>query len=102
MADFLKQFGDIFETENYFSTIELAEWFWPQKNSTSLFECIKKAKEVVKELDKFIAGYVENVASILEANFADVLDEEERAAIKKGFATGSEVELVVVAEIESW
>jgi hypothetical protein len=45
---------------------------------------------------------VENVASILEANFSDVMDGEDRAAIKKGFATGSEAELVVVAEIESW
>jgi hypothetical protein len=45
---------------------------------------------------------VENVASILEANFSDVLDGENRAAIKKGFATGSVAELVVVAEIESW
>jgi hypothetical protein len=38
----------------------------------------------------------------LEANFSDVLDGEDRAAIKKGFATGSEAELVVGAEIESW
>jgi hypothetical protein len=42
------------------------------------------------------------VASILEANFSDVLNGEERAPIKKGFATGSETELNVVAEIESW
>jgi hypothetical protein len=45
---------------------------------------------------------VEIVASILEANFSDVLDGEDRAAIKKDFETGSEAELVVVAEIESW
>jgi hypothetical protein len=45
---------------------------------------------------------VEIVASILEANFFDVLDGEDRAAIKKDFETGSEAELVVVAEIESW
>jgi hypothetical protein len=43
IANFLKQYGHIFETENYFSTIELVEWFWPQKVSTSLFECIQKA-----------------------------------------------------------
>jgi hypothetical protein len=58
MANILKQFGDIFETENYFSTIELVEWFWPQKASRSLFECIKKAKEDVNEFDKFIAGVI--------------------------------------------
>jgi hypothetical protein len=45
---------------------------------------------------------VENVASILEANFSDVLYGKDRAAIKKGFATGNEAELVTVAEIESW
>jgi hypothetical protein len=38
----------------------------------------------------------------VEANFSDVLDGEDRAAIKKGFATRSEAELVVGAEIESW
>jgi hypothetical protein len=79
------------------------EWFWRLKVSTSLFECIKKAKEDVNEFDKFIASYEKNVTSILEANFSDVLDiEDSRAAIKKGFATGSEAELVVLAEIESW
>jgi hypothetical protein len=45
---------------------------------------------------------VENVASIFEANSSDVLDREDRVAIKKGFATGNEAELVVVAKIESW
>jgi uncharacterized protein YeaO (DUF488 family) len=54
--------------------MELVEWFWPQKVSTPLFECIKKAKEDVNEFDKFIADYMENVASTLEANFSDVLD----------------------------
>jgi hypothetical protein len=102
MANILKQFGDIFETENYFSNIELVEWFWPQKASTSLFECIKKTKDYVNKFDKFIAGYVENVASILEANFSDVLDGKDGAAIKKGFATVSEAELMFLVEIESW
>jgi hypothetical protein len=92
----------IFSKQNYNSTIELVEWFWPQKVSTSLFECIKKAKEDVNEFDKFIAGYVKNVASILKANVSDVLNGEDRAAIEKGFATGSEAKLVVVAGIESW
>jgi hypothetical protein len=77
----------IFPKQNYFSTIELEDWFWPQKDSTSLF-------------DKFIT--LENVASILEANFSNVLDGEDRAAIKKEFVTGSDAELMVVAEIESW
>jgi hypothetical protein len=72
----------ILPKQNYFSTIELVEWFWPQKDSTSLF-------------DKFIT--LENVASI-----SNVLDGEDRAAIKKEFVTGSDAELVVVAEIESW
>jgi hypothetical protein len=55
MANFLKQFGDIFETENYFFTIEQVEWFWPQKVPTSLFECIKKAKEDINKFDKFMS-----------------------------------------------
>jgi hypothetical protein len=57
-ANFQKHFDDIFETQNYFSTIELVEWFWPQK-----FRHHDKGD--VNEFDKFIAGYVENVASIL-------------------------------------
>jgi cytoskeletal protein RodZ len=77
------------------------EWFWPQKVSTSLFECIKKAKEDVSEFDKFIAGYVENVASILDANFSDALDGEDRGAIKKELAIESESELVVVPQKSS-
>jgi hypothetical protein len=35
-------------------------------------------------------------------NLSDVLDAEVKAAIAKGVASGSEAELVVVAEIESW
>jgi hypothetical protein len=60
------------------------EWFWPQKVSTLLFECIKMQKKTSTSLT------------------SDVLDVEDRAAIKKGFAAGSEAELVVGAEIESW
>jgi hypothetical protein len=43
---------------------------------------------------------VENFASILNANFSDVLDGEDRAAIKE-FATEIESELVVMAQILS-
>jgi hypothetical protein len=67
-----------------------------------VFECIQKAKNDVYEFDQFIAGYVDKVVCILEARFSDVLDGEDKIAIKKGVASGSEAELVAVADIESW
>jgi hypothetical protein len=43
MADFLQKFDHFHQAVNYFTTIEEAEWFWPQKVGTSFFECIHKA-----------------------------------------------------------
>jgi hypothetical protein len=65
----LKQYGHIFEAENYLP-LNWWEWFWPQKVSTSLFECIQKAKGDANGFDQLRAGYVDKVACILEAAIA--------------------------------
>jgi hypothetical protein len=51
MADFLEKFDHFHQFVNYFTTIEEAEWFCPQKVGTSLFECIQKAKSDEKKFE---------------------------------------------------
>jgi hypothetical protein len=58
MADFLQKFDHFYQAVNYFTTIEEAEWFWPQKVGTSLFKSIQKAKGDEKKFEVFLDSYV--------------------------------------------
>jgi hypothetical protein len=101
MADFSQKFDHFHQTVNYFTTIEEAEWFWPQMGGTSLFECIQKAKGDEKMFKVFLDSYVKELVDFLKVHFSDTCDSEDAAKMLSGLASGSEVELHATATIES-
>jgi hypothetical protein len=93
MAYFLQKFDHFHQAVNYFTTIEEAEWFWPQKVGTSLFECIQKVKGDEKNLEVFLDSYVKELVDFLKVHFLDTCDSEDAAKMLSGLVSGSEVEL---------
>jgi hypothetical protein len=61
MIDFLEKYRNNFQPKYYFALIWESEWFWPQKVSTSIFECIHKAKSESGVFEKFVGSYDGNV-----------------------------------------
>jgi hypothetical protein len=102
MIDFLEKYSNNFQSENYFTTISECDWFWPQKVSTSIFECVHKAKSDSGVFEKFVESYVGNVINVAKDKYADVFDANDEAAVTKGYASGTEVELCIISKLELW
>jgi hypothetical protein len=68
MVDFLQKFDHFHQAVHYFTKIEEAEWFWPQKVGTSLFECIQKAKEDEKKFEVFLDSFVKEFVDFLKGH----------------------------------
>jgi hypothetical protein len=104
MSDFLQKFDHFHQTVHYFTTIEEAEWFWPQKVGigTSLFECIQKAKVDKKKLEVFLDSFAKELVDFLKVHISDICDSKDASKMLSGMASGSEVELHAAATIESW
>jgi hypothetical protein len=87
VADFLQKFDHFHQAVHYFTTI--AEWFWPQKVGTSLFECIQKAKGGEKKFEVFLDSYVKELVEFQRVHFADICDSEDAAKMLSGLESGS-------------
>jgi hypothetical protein len=102
MAVFLQKLDHIHQAVNYFTTIEEAEWFWPEKVGTSLFECIQKAKGDEKKFEVLLDSYVKELVDFLKVHFSDICNREDAVKMLSGLESGSEVDLYAAATIESW
>jgi DDE superfamily endonuclease len=102
--EFEEQFGKLpNESNDYFSDNADALWFWPQKNSTSFFECVLEAKSIGGEFDEFVANYCDKVVEMInEKGLTDIFDGDDEQCVLRGQSTGSEIEVYIVAQLEHW
>jgi hypothetical protein len=71
-----------------FFTIPAAAWFFPNKITTSYFECVHKAKTGTIKFYQFVKIHFSKVIEITKQNFSDIFDEEGEAAVKNGLVSG--------------
>jgi hypothetical protein len=65
-----------------FFTIPAADWFFPNKITTSYFECVHKAKSGTIKFYQFVKIHSGKVIEITKQNFSDIFDEEGEAYLE--------------------